>query len=1094
MTNDPGGSLPAGSTRVFGRTLVLASAGSGKTYQLSSRLIGLLAAGAPAESVLASTFTRKAAGEILERVLLRLARASLGEDDARELADSLPGDLPADRRTSEAFRRLLLDAVRDLHRLQVHTLDAFMHRAVRAFALELGLPANWEVGEDPRSTALRSRAVEEVLRDDDRGALVELVRLVHLGGANRAVHGALLDLVDGFHGLYRELDPAVDAPWGFAGGWPSLPESRWDEHADRVGRAGAIQVEAHGTDHNWTVSLERIEAALRARDPAKLLDQTLWKNAFEKDPPAYSRKPIHGDLIAAFDDLARELPALVGPAWQRRMEALGRFLPRYDARIGALRRAHGRFGFDDLVHALTAAGALGRADELYYRLDGRIRHVLLDEFQDTSSAQWSALAPLVEELLSGYEHERAFLVVADPKQSIYGWRGGEPRLLEGIRERHRLEVETLERSWRSSPVVLDFVNRVFEGLPGNPLLDGPGDAEVAAAWMEAFRPHVAQHGELPGRVEVVTGPDGENTGARGDALVRFTADRVRELHEAAPGITIGILTRTNRTAARLMAELRERGVEASEEGGVPVVDSAPVVAILGLLSAADHPGDGVGAYLAARSPLGPWLGLERSGDPAAVERVARRLRARLLSKGYGHVVSRLADRMRPGAADRDLRRLDQLVELAFEWKPTLRPRDFVRQVEAARREDVAASAVRIMTIHRSKGLEFDAVVLPELDTPLGGSGRLKPAVPWRAEPTGPVSRILPGMPGALAALFPELRPALSQAHEAELRDAFSLLYVAITRARQGVHIFLQPDGKNPSRARTAARLVRAAPGLERGEGFHPEAFEGKGRLLAGAVVYESGDPLWYRAREGAEERSGAIAGAFPRVPPGRVALATSPRRRLLPRRTPSELEGGPRQPLADLLRTPPQGALERGTLVHAWLEEFEWLDQVPSVEALVESGRRRAPGFAGLEDLARRFRSWIEAPEVRRTLDRSAWPEGTVVLRELPFVVRDRDGILQGVADRVLRVPGASPRLVVVDWKTDAVGPGDTAAFEARVDRYRPQMEAYLGALAPLEPVRPESVEGLLVFLEAGRAVPVSPVPAARGQERDREGGESPRG
>ena len=1118
-------------TPVFGRTLVLASAGSGKTFQLSSRLVALLAAGAPPESILASTFTRKAAGEILERVLLRLAEAALDGTDPRfegraaELARSLPPGVPPQAMTPAALRDLLVVTVRGLHRLQVHTLDAFVHRAVRAFALELGLPQRWEVGDDTRGTRLRARALEEVLREEDPGVLVELVRQLHRERADRAVHRNLLAILEEVHELYRERDPGVEDLWGFEGGasrFPSVPDSRWDDHADQVAAAAALQRAELARPDRWIKPLAKLEGAIRDRDAATLVGETLWKNAMAGDPPTFHRTPLHPHLVDALQDLAADLPALVGPRWQRRMEAVGSFVPRYDARLEALRQEEGIFGFNDLVHALARGRALGRAEELYYRLDGQVRHILLDEFQDTSASQWAALAPLVDELLSGYEGERAFFVVADPKQSIYGWRGGEPRLLDHLRDRYALEGGTLHRSWRSSPVVLDFVNHVFRDLPSNPVVSGEAEAATAAAWMEGFRPHEAARPELTGHVEVITGP-AEAPGHRGGVrplLLRAAARKVRDLHQAAPGRSIGVLTRTNAVAARMMAELRELGVEASEEGGVPVADSPPVLAILALLTATDHPADRASAYLAAASPLGPTEGLDDPRRPVAVERVATRIRARLLARGYGAVVSDWADVLRGGASARDARRLDQLVELAFQWedRATLRPSDFVAHARVARREDAGASLVRIMTIHRSKGLEFDAVVLPELGGTLAGRGGAQ-AVPFRTVPGGPVTRVFPGMPQSLAELFADLAPAVAQRRDAELRDALSGLYVALTRARHALYLLLPPDGSRRSEARSAAVLLRHALGVE-------------GKADPDTCLFERGDPRWFAPLEAEREplATSSDTDAQRALPGARIPLASSPRRRLVPRRTPSELEGGSRVPLATLLRPPPAGALERGTLVHAWMEALEWLpddpgpsggepgrepghepghepgrgpgresgrEVLPHLEALLEQARRVAPSLApaAVQELAHRFLGWLGAPEVRAMLAREAWPEGTEVQRERPFVVRDQGGVLQGVADRVLRLPDR--RLVVVDWKTDRVP--DDAALALRVEHYRPQMEAYMRALAGLEGVPHAAVEGRLVFLEAARAVhvtlPASPpvrpslsLPPDPGQEPGPEG------
>ena len=123
------------------RELVLASAGSGKTYHLSSRILGLLAMGAPPGEVLATTFTRKAAGEILERLLVRLAEGASDPAKARELGR----DAHASLTRPEECRGLLGRLLTDLHQMNVGTLDAFFVRVARSFYLELGLPPRWTI-------------------------------------------------------------------------------------------------------------------------------------------------------------------------------------------------------------------------------------------------------------------------------------------------------------------------------------------------------------------------------------------------------------------------------------------------------------------------------------------------------------------------------------------------------------------------------------------------------------------------------------------------------------------------------------------------------------------------------------------------------------------------------------------------------------------------------------------------------------------------------------------------------------------------------------------------------------------------------------
>ncbi|MDY7110053.1 MAG: UvrD-helicase domain-containing protein [Planctomycetota bacterium] len=124
------------STARFPHLSILASAGAGKTYQLTSRYLALLASGAGPGTILASTFTRLAAGEIRDRVLLRLAQAADDDDQRRALA----ADIKTARLGQDDVRALLRALTRNLHRLQMRTLDSFFASVVRSFAIELGLP------------------------------------------------------------------------------------------------------------------------------------------------------------------------------------------------------------------------------------------------------------------------------------------------------------------------------------------------------------------------------------------------------------------------------------------------------------------------------------------------------------------------------------------------------------------------------------------------------------------------------------------------------------------------------------------------------------------------------------------------------------------------------------------------------------------------------------------------------------------------------------------------------------------------------------------------------------------------------------------
>ncbi|MFG0297154.1 MAG: UvrD-helicase domain-containing protein, partial [Maioricimonas sp. JB045] len=158
--------------------VIRASAGTGKTFQLSNRYLSLLRTTSP-DRILATTFTRKAAGEILERVLTRLAEAALDEKKCNDLAKFIhaPGLTPDDCR--QMLRRL----THHLHRVRVSTLDSFFSQIATSFTLELGLPPGWRIIDEFEIVQLRERAIETVLQEGDRGDLTQLMHLLAKGEA-----------------------------------------------------------------------------------------------------------------------------------------------------------------------------------------------------------------------------------------------------------------------------------------------------------------------------------------------------------------------------------------------------------------------------------------------------------------------------------------------------------------------------------------------------------------------------------------------------------------------------------------------------------------------------------------------------------------------------------------------------------------------------------------------------------------------------------------------------------------------------------------------------------------------------------------------
>ncbi|MEX2570480.1 MAG: UvrD-helicase domain-containing protein [Gemmatimonadota bacterium] len=1059
------------------RELVLASAGSGKTYRISSRLIGLLAHGEEPDRILAATFTRKAAGQILDKVLERLAEGALSVDEAVGLAAqaSLNAAQPLPQ-TTEFWAAVLDRTVARLHRLNIGTLDAFFMRAATAFEAELGLPPGWRIPDQPTAARLRSRALLTALDRADPRRIVELLRLVSRGDVRRSVHDHLAWIIDQLLEIDEQMDPGPTDPWSAfsrgAGGEESPDEAGREHLAARLEALDLPRTRAGSVSRGWARAVEAAAAALRDGDWEALVRQSLCQKVASGEP-YYHRFPIEAHVQACVEEVLSAARAALRPGLAAQIRALGELTRAYRDVFRETQHAEGFYGFGDITRLIATGDPLGERADLYYRLDSRTRHILLDEFQDTSHTQWAALSPLVDEVLS--DDGRAAVVVADPKQSIYGWRGAEPDVVHAVGARYSLVTEHLSTSWRSSQAVLDFVNRIFERIEENPVFaDDQNCVETASIWRRDFQPHRAQF-DRPGHVRIEVGPADDGSGSDRPLLFSAAAERVAALRAAHPGATIGVLTRTNAAVARLFLELRQLGAPVSQEGGNPLTDSGACEAILALLRMADHPADTIARYHVAASPLGDVIGLSDHEDERRAHAVSSRLRRRLVADGYGPTVAELARKIVAFCDPREARRLSQLVELGLRYdrRATLRPGDFVHLAESERVEDRATADVRVMTVHQAKGLEFDIVVLPQLDDQIFKGGRSPAALGSRVDPAGPISAVYPSVPKELRCIFPELEAPYRQRRGAVLRDGLSTLYVGVTRARFAVHAIVAPDGdRGPGTAVTPARIVREA--LREPE----EALQA---AAAGATLYEHGDPNWYSDPH--------LRGRFapietePRVLPA-LRIRRGERGRMLRKETPSQLHGDATVDVAEMLRFDNVAALDRGSIVHEWFEAVEWIDGpiLPDAE-LRAIARRVSPSTADVrvQELIGEFRGWLAHPPIRALLSRAryAGAEQVGLEREVPFLRRYGDGLMEGVIDRLVVSyrDGRPVAAEVIDFKTDRTG--QEAVKVARlVEQYGAQLSAYVEAVAELYGLASVACSATLAFLEAG-VIESVPAPAA---------------
>ncbi len=1047
--------------------VILASAGTGKTWQLTTRALELFARAVEPERVLASTFTRKAAGEIQSRIFSRVSAAALDEGDCERLDEAL--EL---RFSRDDYRDLTLALARDIQRLRISTLDAFFARLAQLYAPELALAPDWRIASPVEIERGKSEALSRALGERESEEWIALLREIERRPASRSVHEVLLQVVQDAHGSF--LESGEDA-WASIEGPKPFDEEESAAFLRELANVPVPLTQQRKPRVKWANALRESIASFERREWEELFGKGLGKKVLAGEAE-FDGVTIGPELEAIFARALRHAASQLAARIDRQNRATWRLLERLDHSWRALQTERGLYRFDDLPRLLAESrggvASRERLTELAWRLDARIDHLLLDEFQDTAPAQWRILAPLAEELAADGTGARSFFAVGDSKQSIYGWRGAEPRLLNELAASLNVEPERMSLSRRSSSVVISAVNQVFETLDQNPVFDAkPDDRPIAAAWREQFDQHATAKTELAGAVRIfsVAFEDGDDAPTKQLRALERAVELAVEHRARAPRASIAILLRRNRSLPFVVHRLKQAGLVASGEGGSPLTDSSSVQAALSLLHLCDHPSDTAARFHVETSPFASVLGLDRKLDDVQIASFARERRRELLEKGYAALLERLRPALEKNASEFERHRFAQLIELAIAWETEqgLRPSDFVERVRSERVEDTSRALVQVMTVHAAKGLEFDVVILAELEREWG---KLEDRFLWRRrdrDPRAELSIVTRNANGAVRSIlarsgFPLLEELHREARDRSIRDELSTLYVAMTRAIHALDVVLVERGS--SVRFTAAEILRAAFDV-------PAPDE-----TALAWTVPGSDASW-------ESKFAELSKSEETETPGtRVRRAIEFRRAAAPRElartSPSRLEQsfGASIELVDAQR---RVARLRGSRFHAWFEAIEWLaDFAASDDELVQLARRRGFGGEGLEADVDDFRARLAGSVVANLLGRARYSGELEVWRERRFQrvltsdSRSRE-LMTGAFDRVVisRAAGRAVAAEIIDFKSDALADGGDESVARATDRHRPQLAAYRAALAAMLELEPAKIRTTLFFVEADRIV-----------------------
>ncbi|MEP4196259.1 MAG: double-strand break repair helicase AddA [Aliishimia sp.] len=1062
-------------------TWLAANAGSGKTRVLTDRVARLLLQGVDPQQVLCLTYTKAAASEMQNRLFQRLgAWAMLEDDPLRAALLELGEDEQIEASSLSLARTLFARAIETPGGLKIQTIHSFCAGLLRRFPLEAGVNPQFQEMEDRSAELLRAEIVDDMATGSDTAVLNDLA-FAFTGESidsltrdilnNRELFGAQKDLAD------------ISTRFGVAADFDDhdVIASLFDgREAALFERVLPIFVSGTVTDQKVASALASVKtfdaSAIPALEKAFLTVAKQPKKTIATKKTAETLGAALSEIADLVDRLMDTRDKIMRSNAARRTFILNSFAVPFLHHYETAKRLRGWLDFDDLILRTRALLSDQKvADWVLYRLDGGISHVLVDEAQDTSPAQWDVIRKLTQEFTSGLgareDMARTLFVVGDKKQSIYSFQGADPSAFDDMEAEFRdkfqavdapFQSRSLDFSFRSSDAILKLVDTTFDGL--------------ADAGFNGDQMHRAFHGQLPGRVDVwpVVEPvssdedrhwtdpiDRKSETHHSVLLARQVADQIEDmlksgtlpdkgnrdatfkLRPVEAGDIMILVQRRSALFHEIIRACKQRELPIAGADRLRVGAELAVRDLLALLSFLATPEDSLSLAACLRSPLFGWSekdlfqlangrpethlwqALRKATDHhASTLHILHDLRGqidflrpydlleRILTRHNGR--KRLLARLGVEAQDG----IDALLSQALAYERNAIPSltgflTWARadDLEIKRQADSSGNLIRVMTVHGSKGLEAPVVFLPDC-------GQRKLTIRdeiLRDDEMAVWKTKADATPTNVATLIDAEKAKQEQ-------ERLRLLYVAMTRAEKwlivGAAGTLSKDGSDwYQRIEQAMRDVGAVP--------HD---------------FSGGTGLRYEFESWALDTSSHVLEAS-KSDVTMFDWMTQPLLKMPDRLdpvSPSNLGGSKALPSVQGL--PEDIALARGTYVHHLLEHLvdapkdQWLDhvtQIPCPSDLTDAALINAAQQEALAVLRSPNLEWIFADDALAEVSIHGDVGGTPML---------------GIIDRLVV---GSEKIIVVDFKTNVEVPSTPEACPEGILR---QMGAYVAMLEQIYP------------------------------------------
>ena len=1082
-------------------TWLAANAGSGKTRVLTDRVARLLLDGVQPQNILCLTYTKAAASEMQNRLFKRLGDWSMLEDAALTSALAELGvDTAIDTTRLAAARTLFARAIETPGGLKIQTIHSFCSALLRRFPLEARVSPQFTEIEDRAADLLRAEVVDTMAEGPEGGLVAELAAQ-YTGEDFSGLTKEIVRHKGNFApSLTREqLWSFFDMPVGFLE--EDLEKLAFrDDELGLIRRITPAMLAKGGNDAKAAERLQRISKLTVGILP-ELEDLFLFGGKAQKPfqakigtfPTKATQTALSEDMpqLEAFMlriEAAREKRLALAAA--RKTHALHAFAAPFLARFEAQKSIRGWLDFDDLILKARALLSDSRvAAWVLFRIDGGIDHILVDEAQDTSPAQWDVIRLLAQEFTSGKgargDTPRTLFVVGDKKQSIYSFQGADPKEFDRMKAEfgekfeaalQKLETEELHYSFRSSSAILRVVDKTFP--------------DKADAGFSSGDDHRAFKSDLPGRVDLwpLVEPNNDpderlwhepldRLGDRHHHVV--LAERVAETMKAMidaqetipvdlkepgrhakrpvrPGDFLILVQRRSALFGEIIRACKRKGLPIAGADRLKVGGELAVRDIAALLAFLATPEDSLSLATALRSPLFGW------GEQALFDLAHRRK--------TDHLWQALRERREEFAATmailRDLRNNVDFLR-PFDLIERILTRHHGRRKLIGRLGTEAEDGINALL---SQALAYERAAVPSLTgflvwmqtddleikrqvddasdqirvmTVHGAKGLESPIVilpDTGAQQNKIRDEIIParGVPlwKTKAGDVPEiLSEALDARRDTDAAERLRLLYVALTRAEKW--LIIAAAGDLPKQGESWYRLVESAMD-------HVGATD---EVFYGLPIKRFSHSDWDALPPEETETTPLIEEPFPAC----LHDPAPPPKELSKPLSPSDLGGA--KALPGESGWDEERAKSHGTLVHAHIERLSAV--APEVLGDYRSDVEWTPDNVAAQQEAIR----VLTDPALRFLFASRWLSEVSVTADLG---REK---LAGKIDHLLFEPG---RILAIDFKTNRTVPASAEDVPEGILR---QMGAYLHALQQIYPG--QSIETGIVWTNVPLFMPL---------------------